>query len=135
MRPRLKSEKDPGLHLKEWRQWADLTQDELAERMKVSKAVISRRESGERDADLSFLIEAARALNVADYRMLLWPPPGEGAAPPWEVWQRLAEQDRLAVSKVIEALAQKDEGKDGPPRPRRRRGRPDRAQALLPPRH
>ncbi len=53
----------PRLFLREWREYRDLTQQQLADRLDTTSATISRIESGKRDYTGDFLWAAAYALN------------------------------------------------------------------------
>lgn len=65
------------LYLKEYRERAGLSQDQLAERMETTKATISRIENGRRDYTGGFLEAAANALGLAD-GSVFYHPPAEG---------------------------------------------------------
>ena len=53
----------PPLFLRDWRKERGLTQEQLAERLHITKASISRLESGKQGWDGIFLEAAAEALN------------------------------------------------------------------------
>lgn len=89
------------LYLKEHREDAGLTQDQLAERMGTTKATISRIERGKRDYTGGFLEAAAEALGKADASVFYRPPKETDLA------ERLANAPinvREQVHTVIEAL-------------------------------
>jgi transcriptional regulator with XRE-family HTH domain len=62
------------IYLKEHRELAGLTQEQLAERMGTTKATISRIEGGQRDYTGGFLEAAAEALGKASGGVFLYPP-------------------------------------------------------------
>jgi transcriptional regulator with XRE-family HTH domain len=62
------------LYLKEHREAAGLSQEQLAERMDTTKATISRIENGKRDYTGGFLEAAAKALGRADASVFYRPP-------------------------------------------------------------
>lgn len=53
-----------GIAIREFRQLAGLSQDDLADRMDVSTPYISMLESGKRYPSIEMLIRIARALNI-----------------------------------------------------------------------
>ena len=59
-----------GVTIREFRQQAELSQDELADRMDVSTPYISMLESGKRYPSIEMLIRLALALNVKPGDML-----------------------------------------------------------------
>lgn len=89
------------IYLKEHREDAGLTQEQLAERLDTTKATISRIETGARDWTGSFLDAAAEALGKPDGSVFYYPPDDQKLA------NKLAsapENVRKQVHTVIEAL-------------------------------
>jgi transcriptional regulator with XRE-family HTH domain len=58
-------EQHNAIYLKQWRIYADLTQEELGQRMGITGTQISRIESGKRDFDGRFLRNFKRVINAA----------------------------------------------------------------------
>jgi transcriptional regulator with XRE-family HTH domain len=61
--------------IKQWREYRDLTQDDLAERLETSKASISRIENGEQAYTQDFLEACADALRTDPASLLMRDPP------------------------------------------------------------
>jgi transcriptional regulator with XRE-family HTH domain len=53
-----------GLRVRDARMYANLTQEELAERAEIDRSTIQRIERGQTDAKFSHLLRVARALNL-----------------------------------------------------------------------
>jgi transcriptional regulator with XRE-family HTH domain len=53
-----------GLRVRDARLYADLTQEQLAERAGIDRSTLQRIERGQNDAKFSHLARVARALNV-----------------------------------------------------------------------
>ncbi|MFD0074237.1 helix-turn-helix domain-containing protein [Streptomyces sp. NPDC127166] len=53
-----------GLRVRDARLYADLTQEELAERAGIDRSTLQRIERGQNDAKFSHLLRVARALNL-----------------------------------------------------------------------
>ena len=60
-----------GDNLKFYRLLAGLTQEELAEKVNLTKMAISNYEKGKREADSSIIRKIAKALNVKSYKIVL----------------------------------------------------------------
>lgn len=70
------------IYLREWRENRNLTQQQLADRLGVDKATISRWEGGKRSPSLNVLAALGEALNVPLPELNGPPPPPGGPAPP-----------------------------------------------------
>ncbi|MFH8627737.1 helix-turn-helix domain-containing protein [Streptomyces vietnamensis] len=53
-----------GLRVRDARLYADLTQEQLAERAGIDRSTLQRIERGQNDAKFSHLLRVARALNL-----------------------------------------------------------------------
>lgn len=53
-----------GWQIRDARLYADLTQEELAQRAEIDRSTIQRIEGGQNDAKFSHILRVARALNV-----------------------------------------------------------------------
>ncbi|MFE6785216.1 helix-turn-helix domain-containing protein [Streptomyces sp. NPDC057680] len=53
-----------GRRVRDARMYADLTQEELAQRAEIDRSTIQRIEGGQNDAKFSHLLRVARVLNV-----------------------------------------------------------------------
>jgi transcriptional regulator with XRE-family HTH domain len=74
------------IYLREWREYRDLTQQQLADRLETTDVSVSRIENLRRDPTLRFLTAAAEALScsVADLLTRQPPPKGEPLPPSLE---------------------------------------------------
>lgn len=95
--------------IREWRKFRDLTQDQLAERIGINRAYLSKIESGKRRYDQPFLEAAAEVLrcDVADL-LIRDPTDPEGI---WSIWDALEPVQRSQVVEIAKTL--KRTGTDG----------------------
>jgi transcriptional regulator with XRE-family HTH domain len=63
----------PHLHLAAWREKANLTQEQMGNKLNLSKSAISRWEAGLRNMDLRDLARVASLLNVEPVALFLSP--------------------------------------------------------------
>lgn len=94
-----KTLKPRRIFLKEWREHAGLTQEQLAERMGTTKATISRIENLARDPQLGFLEAAAEALSCSVSDILSRSPNHPTAD---QLLQSLSESQRNQVIDFME---------------------------------
>lgn len=97
----------PGGHrrrhfIKEWRQHRGLTQDQLADRLDVSKASISRLESGRQPYTQDTLEALADALSCEPADLIMRDPTSEGAI--WSLWEQASPGQRQQIESVVRAL-------------------------------
>lgn len=90
------------LHLKAWRKHRGLTQAQLAERLAVSDATVSRIESGEQNWDQEFLQAAAEVLRCAPADLLVRDPTQPGAV--WSLWERAAPGQREQIDQMAAVI-------------------------------
>lgn len=64
----------PPIYLREWREFRELTQQQLADRLETTAATISRIENKKRDYTGAFLQAAAYALNCNPGDLISRPP-------------------------------------------------------------
>lgn len=88
--------------IREWRKHRGLTQDQLAERIGVTKSYVSKVEGGKRRYDQPFMEAAAQVLRceVADL-VMRDPSDPEGI---WDVWNTLAPAERRQVVEIAKAI-------------------------------
>lgn len=86
--------------IKEWREYRQLTQDALAERLKTSKASISRIEGGTQAYTQDFLEACADALRIDPASLIMRDPTDEGAM--WSLWNQAEEAERDDTAKYLE---------------------------------
>ncbi len=96
--------------IREWREWAGLTQAQLAEASGLSGGSISAYELGTMDPSLEALKAISAALRVP-MGMLLDVDPREDA-PLWAGFLRATKDQRHEIGRIVAALV-------GPPKPRR----------------
>lgn len=96
----------PPIHLRQWREHRNLTQQQLADRLDTTAATISRIEAGKRDFTGDFLYAAAYALNCHPTDILARPPENPSldamtdAAP-----ERVRAQIRAVVETILKSVA------------------------------
>jgi|GEM_PF-2227438 len=91
------------LFLREWREWAGFTQEELAERMETTKGTVSRMELGLREPNLGYLAAVAEALGCQAASLFSHPglaeaaspAPGSGKEPPEDLLVQLEQATDL----------------------------------------
>jgi transcriptional regulator with XRE-family HTH domain len=88
--------------IREWRKHRGLTQDQLAERIGINRAYISKIESGARRYDQPFLEAAAEVLQCAPADLIMRNPADpEGI---WSVWDSLTGPQRVQVIEIAKTL-------------------------------
>lgn len=112
--------------VRQWRKRAGLSQEQLAEKIGCSVALVSMVERGERQYDQEFLEGAARALGATPDMLLRIDP--ENAAfeeIAFDQLRRIPEADRAKVMAVIEAFEPAAKERAAPAaKPKRTRKRP-----------
>jgi transcriptional regulator with XRE-family HTH domain len=88
--------------IKEWREYRGLKQPQLAERIGVTKATISRVENGETDYTQSLLEVLADALGCEPADLIVRNPMDPDA--PWSIWETLKPSERRQAIEVIKAI-------------------------------
>lgn len=91
--------------IRQWREFRGLTQDQLAERLEMSKAQLSRIETGKQPYTQDFLEACADAL-LTDTGSLTMRDPSDPEAP-WTIWDSLKPVERKKAVKMIEGLRRK----------------------------
>lgn len=109
---------DPSF-LGAWRRHRGLTQQQLADRMGVSKAEVSRVETGERGYRQSFIEKAAKALQCTPAQIVgADPTETDGAWNIYEAVRRLPANRLPDVRRIVDALS--DEPAAPPPKSARK---------------
>lgn len=88
--------------LKEWREYRQLTQDALAERLKTSKASISRIEAGTQAYTQDFLEACAEALRTDPASLLMRNPTDDEAV--WSIWDRAKSGERQMIENIVRSV-------------------------------
>lgn len=95
--------------IKEWRKHRSLTQDQLAERIGINRAYLSKIESGARRYDQPFLEAAAEVLQCAPADLIVRDPSDPDGI--WSIWDALAPAQRNQVVEIAKTI--KRTGTDG----------------------
>ena len=88
--------------LKQWREYRNLTQDDLAERLGTSKASISRIEAGQQAYTQDFLEACADALRTDPASLLMRNPTDEEAV--WSLWDKAKVGDRKMIENIVRSV-------------------------------
>lgn len=90
--------------IKQWREYRNLSQDALAERLETSKASISRIESGEQAYTQDFLEACADALMTDPASLLMRLPPKDGEETIWSLWDRAKTGERQMIENLARTV-------------------------------
>jgi transcriptional regulator with XRE-family HTH domain len=88
--------------IKQWREYRELTQDQLAERLETSKASISRIESGQQAYTQDFLEACAEALRTDPASLLMRDPTDEEAV--WSLWDKAKVGERQMIESIVRSV-------------------------------
>lgn len=100
----MKTEKNGGPnYLQAWRKFRRITQEELAERVGTTKAVISLLESGDRPLSAKWLRKLAPVLQTTAGH-LLDHDPEELPSDVLDIWSHIAERERPRAIRVLESF-------------------------------
>lgn len=94
----------PRHYLKEWREFAEISQDELAERVNTTKGVISLLENGHRGLSDKWAYKLADALDVRAGWLLDFDP-SEVPTDILRTWMDIKDGDRPQALKVLRSFA------------------------------
>ena len=89
--------------LRAWREFRQMSQEELAAKVDTTASVISMLELGERGLSAKWLRRLAPALNTTP-GYLLDHNPNELPTDIIDIWSRMAEPDRNTARRMLEAL-------------------------------
>lgn len=96
-------------YIREWRKFRGLSQEQLAERIGISRPHLSKIEKGSRKYDQAFLEAASEELRCAPADLIMRDPSQtEGI---WSIWDQLAPLQRAQVVEIAKTL--KGTGTDG----------------------
>ncbi|KQZ31602.1 hypothetical protein ASD50_15165 [Mesorhizobium sp. Root552] len=90
--------------IKEWRHHRGLTMDRLADRLDISKATLSRIESGKQPYTQDTLEALADALSCEPADLIMRDPTAPGAI--WSLWERANPAQRQQIESVVRALVE-----------------------------
>lgn len=89
--------------IREWRKFRGMTQEQLAERIGVTKSYVSKVEAGKRRYDQPFLEAASEVLRCEPADLLVRDPMDpEGL---WSIWDQLAPVQRRQVVEIAKTLS------------------------------
>jgi len=88
--------------IKEWRQYRNLTQDKLADRLDISTASLSRLESGKQPYTQDVLEALADALSCEPADLIMRDPTATDAI--WSLWEQAKPEHRPQILAVVAAM-------------------------------
>ena len=91
-----------GHFIKEWRKHRGLTQDQLAERIGINRAYLSKIESGKRRYDQPFLEAAADVLRCDPADLIVRDPADPDGI--WSIWDQLKPAQRNQVVEIAKTI-------------------------------
>lgn len=92
--------------IRDWREFRDLSQDSLAERLNMSKAQLSRIENGKQPWGQDFLEPCADVLKT-DVRSLLTRKPTEDDDGLWVIWENATPDERAQITALAKIVTKK----------------------------
>lgn len=87
---------------KEWREFRDLSQERLAERLETSVASVSRIESGKQPYTQDYLEALAHALQTDPASLLMRNPLDQEAI--WSIWDNAKEGERRMIVDIAKTI-------------------------------
>lgn len=88
--------------IKEWREYRNLTQDQLAERLPISKATLSRIENRKIPYSQDFLEACAEALRCEPADLIMRNPLSTDAV--WSIWDQIPPAERDHAIEVLKTF-------------------------------
>ena len=95
---------DERNYLREWREFRGLTQEELADMVETTKAVISLLENEKRPLSSKWLRRIGDALDTQPGHILDHDP-NELPSDVFEIWGKIAKKDRAKAARILQAFA------------------------------
>lgn len=89
-------------YIKEWRKHRGLNQEQLAERIGISRPQLSKIEHGKRKYDQAFLEAASRELRCEPADLLIRDPSDPDGI--WSVWDQLRPVERQQVVEIARTI-------------------------------
>lgn len=89
-------------YIREWRKFRELTQEQLAERIGITKSYLSKIESGKKRYDQPFLEAAAVALRCEPADLIIRDPSDPDGI--WSIWDQLRPLERAQVVEIAKTL-------------------------------
>jgi transcriptional regulator with XRE-family HTH domain len=88
--------------IREWRKHKGLSQDQLAERIGMNRAYLSKIESGKRRYDQPFLEAAAEVLQCEPADLIIRDPRDPDGI--WSIWDQLKPVERSQVVEIAKTI-------------------------------
>lgn len=88
--------------IREWRKHRGLTQEQLAERIGITKSYLSKIESGKKRYDQPFLEAAAEVLQCEPADLIIRDPSDPDGI--WSIWDQLQPAQRTQVVEIAKTL-------------------------------
>lgn len=94
------------LFVREWREYRGLTQEQLADRVGMTPASLSRIERGLQPYNQGTLEALAKSLNCNRIDLMVRNPLDPES--PWTLWDRIKPDQRKTAIKMLKALAEEE---------------------------
>jgi transcriptional regulator with XRE-family HTH domain len=94
----------PRQFIREWRKHRGLTQEQLADRMGITRGYVSQVEKGVRRYDQFFLEAAADAMNCEPADLIMRDPANDAI---WSIWDQIPATQREQAVRVLQTFAKK----------------------------
>jgi transcriptional regulator with XRE-family HTH domain len=98
-------------YFREWRKHRGLTQEQLAERIGITRSYLTKIERGDRRYDQPFLEAAAEALRCGPDDLIMRDPSQLESI--WTIWEQLKPSERVQAVAILHALRGASTGTDG----------------------
>lgn len=92
-------------YIRQWREYRDLTQDQLGERLDTSGSMISRIENGDTPYTQDTLEAIAEALQTDAASLLMRDPTDETAI--WSIWDTASKGDQRKIVDIAKTIVGK----------------------------
>lgn len=89
-------------YIREWRDHRGLTQEQMAERIGMSRAYLSMIESGKRRYDQPFLEAAAEVLRCQPADLIMRNPTDPDGL--WSIWDQLTQPQRVQMVEIAQTI-------------------------------
>ena len=94
----------PAHFIREWREYRQLTQERLADRLEITKGALSNIETGKSGYTEPMLKALAYALRCEPADLIMRNPMQEDAI--WSIWDKVPETERPRVLRLIQEFAE-----------------------------
>lgn len=98
------SKKSPPAHfIKAWRNFRNLTQEQLAERLEIDRTTVSKIENGKQEYSQHFLEACAHALMCEPADLIMRDPSRPGAV--WSIWDAIPDSEKPRALALLSTFA------------------------------